>query len=68
MSERIAGAVLLVLGIIGLWIMDVAAIHIQTGQVLSNGFWTTDPAQGFHVGLFLTFVALAGMYYFWIRK
>lgn len=45
-------------GIISLWILDVA----QAVPELSNGFWTMDAEQGFHLALWVagaTFIFVA---------
>lgn len=51
-------------GLIGAWTMDVGVSGIGAGNanvVLSNGFWSINPAQGYHLGLFMVLGSLFGL-------
>ena len=45
------------LGLIGLWLIDIAVI--ATSPILTSGFWEIERVKVYHIGLYLTLVVLA---------
>lgn len=52
---------LMIVGIIGLWMIDTSVSALNTHNVLINLFGFQDPAKVYHFGLLLTFFAMCGL-------
>lgn len=63
-------AVLGILEMIALWDIDIALSALLNGDYLTNGFYTKDPMQAYHMGLYLAifiFVILTGIALYHIK-
>ena len=52
---------LMIIGIIGLWMIDTSVSALNTHNVLVNLFGFQDPAKVYHAGLLLVFFAICGL-------
>ena len=52
---------LMIIGIIGLWMIDTSVSALNTHNVLVNLFGFQDPAKVYHAGLLLVFGAICGL-------
>ncbi len=52
---------LVIVGIIGLWMIDTSVSALNMHNVLVNLFGFQDPAKVYHAGLLLVFFAICGL-------
>lgn len=54
LKRKIAlGGAITVVFVISLWLIDISISALNTGGMLTSGFWTVDPSKMFHLGLYL---------------
>jgi hypothetical protein len=61
MSGTILILVLLSIGIISVWLMDIGDVIGSFGEQTTNGFWGNDPNQIYHVGMYIAVAVMFGL-------
>lgn len=64
LTKRVAWVLAVLFGLfvfmLGIWAVDIGVSAMSAGDRVVNGWWTRDPVQHYHIGLYL--LAASGLF------